>query len=91
MIYGVTIMINDVNFKAKNYKDKVKSRLNYEAFFTSRKAATSYYLYHKKEFENQKGITYRNTEQRGRCEVYKCNIQNGQVMNYGVTIHKENI
>ena len=87
MIYGVSIFMFDRNEKTRINEERISK----EAFFTNRAKATEYYLYHKREWDNQKGIVYGKKTQRGRCEMYKASILDGQVMNHGITIYKETI
>jgi len=91
MIYGVTIFLNEVNFGLKDRSKQVQSRMMEEAFFTSRKAATSFYLFHLEQWKAQKGIFYGKYENRGRAEMYKATVQDGRVINNGITIYKETI
>lgn len=89
MIYGVSIILNDVNFSLKDKSKQVQPRMSEEAFFTNRAKATAFYIHHKEQWKAQKGISYGNYEQRGRCEMYKATISEGRVMNHGATIYKE--
>lgn len=89
MIYGVTILLNDVDFKQKKNENKVVTRFSYEAFFTSKAAATKFYLSHVQEFKEQSKISYKKYDVRGRCEMYKASVQDGYILNNGITIYKE--
>jgi hypothetical protein len=87
MIYGVSILM----FDFEPNKRISEPRIEKEAFFTNRKKATEYYLYHKRQWDNEKGIVYGRKQQRGRCEMYKASVLDGQIMNHGITIYKETI
>lgn len=87
MIYGVTIFLNDIKH-LRNKGLEVESRMKEEAFFTNKKAATDFYLYHLKTWKAQKGITYTG-DVRGRAEMYKATVMDGRIYNNGITIYKE--
>lgn len=86
MIYGVSIFLNDVSYK-KGVMN-VETRMSEEGFFTNKKAATDFYLYHLKRWQNESQVVYNNADPRGRAEMYKANIVDGRIHNNGITIYK---
>lgn len=91
MIYGVTIFLNDCNFRLKNREKQVVSRFHYQEFFTNREKAKQAYDYNLAKWNTQRGISYGNYDQRGRCEIYKANVMDGQIMPHGKIIYQETI
>lgn len=91
MIYGVSVFLNDVNFSLKDKTKQVQTRMSEGAFFTNRAKATSFYIHHREQWKAQKGISFGRYEQRGRCEMYKAEVRDGQIMNHGITIYKDTI
>lgn len=91
MVYGVSIFLNDVNFSLKDRSKQVVPRMAEEAFFTNRKAATSFYIHHKEQWKQQKGIVYGKYDVRGRCEMYKASVNDGKIMNHGITVYMEKL
>lgn len=89
MIYGVTIFLNDVNFSKKKHEDKVVSVLTHHGFFTTKKAAASFYNWHKNQWLNELAYAMPGYERRGRCEMYKANVMSGQILDHGITIYSE--
>jgi len=88
MIYGVTILLNDVK-RLRNGGIEVNTRMSEEAFFTNRNAATDFYLYHLKRWQNEKQVVYSNQDHRGRAEMYKATVMDGRIYNNGITVYKE--
>lgn len=91
MIYGVTIILNDCNFSLRNRDKQVEERFSKEAFFTNQKIANDFYEYYLQRVNNESSVVYGRYELRGRCEFYKCEINNGQIMNHGTIIKKHDI
>lgn len=91
MIYGVTIFLNDVNFRLKNREKQVVTRMYYHEFFTNRERAKQAYDWNLRRWQNERGISYGNYDQRGVAEMYKAEVREGQIMKSGKTIHKETI
>lgn len=91
MIYGVTIFLNDVNFSLKNRDKQVVSRMSYHAFFTNKTRAKQAYDWNLSKWESEKSICYGNYDLRGSAEMYKATVRDGQIMNHGTVIYKEQI
>ena len=91
MIYGVTIFLNDVNFRLKNRDKQVVSRFHYQEFFTNRERAKQAYDWNLDKWKAQRGISYGNYNQGGRAEMYKANVMSGQIMPHGEIIYQETI
>lgn len=90
-IYGVHIFINDVNFQLKDREKQVVTRINYNEYFTKLKEAKMYYKARLHSFHSEKGITYGKYDQRGKAELFICEVRSGQIMNHGKTLLIENI
>lgn len=91
MIYGVTIFLNDVNFRLKNREKQVVTRMSYHEFFTNKERAKQAYDWNLAKWKSEKGISYGNYDQRGSAEMYKAKVQDGQIMKHGSIIYKESI
>lgn len=88
MIYGITIVLNDVNFSLRDRTKQVKERYYYQSFFTNKEKAKEAFEYQTRRVINEKGICFGKYELRGRCELYKATVSNGMIMEHG-TIIKE--
>lgn len=86
MIYGVTIILNDVNFSLKNRAQQVKERYHYQSFFTNKTRALQAYDWLTERVMNEKGICFGKYELRGRCELYKATVNEGMIMEHGTVI-----
>ena len=88
MIYGVTIILNDVNFSLKDRSKQVQTRYHFQSFFTNKTRALQAYDWQSKRVMNELSVCYGKYELRGRCEIYKATINEGMIMEHG-TIIKE--
>lgn len=49
------------------------------------------YDYNLNKWKSEKEISYGNYYLRGSAEMYKATVREGQIMNHGIIIHKEQI